>query len=401
MFDVVSLVRRSSRACASSVIAAVFAALPLLASADTLELKPDHPDRYTVVKGDTLWDISGRFLTEPWRWPEIWEDNPQIKNPNLIYPGDELVLTYKEGRPLLRRIRSGVVKLSPTVRATSLEGGAVPPIPVDALAQFLSRPRVVTEEQMDDAPYIVSVGSEHLIGGAGTKVFVRGLQDPAMERYAVYRRGAEYTDPDNADVSLGFAGIHVADVVMREKGDPATMMVTTSTREVLAGDRLLPAEEDGGQLTYVPHAPKTTVAGRVIGVEGGLTQAGQHQLVVVNLGARDGIEPGHVLAIYQRGEEITDNYAQSPRADVPEPEAYIERDPDKQGGLDGFSIAADRLVRAIEDAVTPEDTSYKRVRLPDQRAGVVMVIRRFDRVSYGLVMQAERAIHVEDSVRNP
>ena len=139
----------------------------------------------------------------------------------------------------------------------------------------------------------------------------------------------------------------------------------------------------------------------MIGVEGGLTQAGQHQLVVVNLGARDGIEPGHVLAIYQRGEEITDNYAQSPRADVPEPEAYIERDPDKQGGLDGFSIAADRLVRAIEDAVTPEDTSYKRVRLPDQRAGVVMVIRRFDRVSYGLVMQAERAIHVEDSVRNP
>ena len=400
MFDVANLVRRPLRACAPVVLAAVLAALPAAVLADTLQLKPGHPERYTVVKGDTLWDISGRFLSEPWRWPEIWEDNAQIKNPHLIYPGDQLVLTYREGRPLLRHVRSGVVKLSPRVRATSLEGGSIPPIPVDAIAQFLSRPRVVTDLQMEDAPYIVSVGKEHLIAGPGMKVFARGLPDDPDDRYSIYRRGDEYLDPDDDAISYGFEAIHVGDVTLQRTGDPATLLVTRSNREVLDGDRLLPAEGEDEQLRYVPHAPDVPVAGRVIDVEGGLTQVGQHQLVVINLGARDGIEPGHVLAVLRDGGEVVDDFARS-ADDLPEPAAHIERDPDKQGGADGLSIAADRLVRAIGDRLSLSDRRANTIQLPDEFSGLVMIIRSFEDISYGLIMHAERAIHVADVVSNP
>ena len=400
MFDPSSLIRALRRACARFALGLLFAAVVPLAAAQTIELKPGHPQSYTVVRGDTLWDIAGRFLAEPWLWPEIWDDNPQIENPHLIYPGDELVLVYVEGRPRLRRVPTGVVKLSPQVRATSLEGGAIPPLPIDAIAQFLRRPRVVTQEQIDASPYIVSVGQEHLIAGLGSKVYVRGLDPVQVDSYAVYRQGQEYRDPANPDVLLGYEALHIGDAVLRADGDPATMIVTRSNREVLVGDRLLPSEDDIAQVSYVPRPPPETVAGTVISVVDGVSQVGQYQVVVLNLGAEDGIEPGHVLAVFQRGEEIIDEYARSPKDDIPEPEAYIERDPSRQGGLDGFALAADRLVRSLEDAITPDD-SYRRVRLPAERAGVVMVFRRFDRISYALVMNAERAIHVEDLVRNP
>jgi len=401
VFDVANLIRRPFALCARGALIAVLAAAPPLVGAETLQLNPDHPERYTVQKGDTLWDISARFLSEPWRWPEIWEDNPQVRNPDLIYPGDELVLTYSEGRPVLRRVRNGVVKLSPSVRATSLEGGAIPPIPVDAIAQFLSRPRVVTQAQIDNSPYVVSVGAEHLVAGAGSQLFVRGLDSPPARQYGVYRQGDEYRNPKNPEESLGFEAIHVGDAVLRATGDPATMMLTASTREVLIGDRLLPVEDDETLARYVPRSPSKELTGSVISVAEGVSQVGEHQVVVLNLGERDGIEPGHVLVVYQRGEEVIDPLARSPKGGVPEPEAYIERDPDKQGGADGLSIAADRLVRAIQDVIVPEGDSYKRVRLPDQRAGVVMVFRRFERVSYALVMNAERAIHLDDTVRTP
>jgi hypothetical protein len=345
---------------------------PLLAAAQTVELKPDHPDRYVVQKGDTLWDISSRFLSEPWLWIDIWEVNPQIENPHLIFPGDEVFLRFVEGRPVVsvrrgepgetgeegdgtvrRRLPGGTVKLSPRVRVSEIEE-AIPTIPIDIIQQFLKRPRVVTEEEIDAAPYVVSVGKEALIGSPGKKIYARGINGEAVPRYTVYRKGKQYLDPDRDDEVLGFEAIHIADAVLEVDGDPATLMVTSAQRELLRGDRLLPTVEDQVQMSFMPRPPEEGTTGRILSVLEGVSQIGQYQVVVLNLGREDGIAAGHVMAVYQRGETIQDPIA-----------------------------------------------SREEVTLPDERAGIVMVFRSFERLSYALVMEATRAIHVDDTVRDP
>ncbi len=263
-------------------------------------LAPNHPERYVVVKGDTLWDISQRFLRDPWLWPEVWYVNPQIANPHLIYPGDAINLVYVNGHPQLRLERGGSNKLSPTVRELPLET-AIPTIPIDAIRQFLTRSRIVSEDELDHAPYIVQSADEHLITGAGDRVYARGGLDRA--RYSVVRPGVEYRDPQTGE-SLGYEGIFVADSALQRHGDPATLLLTKSSREAVIGDRLLPVAEEEINQNFFPHAPPTPVHGRIIAVLDGVRQIGQFQVVVLNKGAREGMDAGTVLAVDQTGEDV-------------------------------------------------------------------------------------------------
>jgi len=393
-----------------ALIAGIFF-LSTWALADTVPLDPDHPKRYTVRKGDTLWDIAGRFLLEPWRWPEIWRANPQIDNPHLIYPGDELVLTYEGGRPVVRLDgrRLPVYKLSPQVRVEPLDREAIPTIPIDAIRQFLRRPRVVSEAEIEAAPYIVSVGKEHLVAGPGARVYARGVDPEQATRYTIYRKGEPYHDPAAIeDEALGFEAVHVGDAVLERRGDPATMVITRSNREVLAGDRLFPVHKEEIDRSFMPRAPERQLEGRIISVVEGVTQIGQHQVVVLNLGRRDGLEPGHVLAVYQAGEVVDDPFVPEPRQTIeevkPHPDAVGIDKVFEAGIVIGRTMG--RTLKGFYDDtvdrfVHPGPRPHELITLPDERAGVVMVFRPFDRLSYALVMKATRAIHLHDTVRNP
>ena len=384
------------------------------AAAAVPELTANHPSRYIVQRGDTLWDISGRFLKQPWLWPSVWQVNPQIKNPHLIYPGDEVYLSYRDGRPIVslrRRARPGHVRLSPSARVTSLVNEAIPTIPVDAIHQFLTRPRVVTDEEFSAAPYILSVGREALIGRPGNKVYVRGVNDDSVLRFSVYRRGKPYINPSDPDEILGYEALHVADAALDESGDPASLVLTRTFREVLVGDRLMASNDDARYQSYMPRSPERDLQGEIISVVDGVTQIGQYQTVVVNLGTRDGLAPGHVFAVYRRGDTIEDPLARDP-LDIEferrkrEREARIEHDT-PQAFLQGFGNAVEATSDFIEGEKRKWEIALTRrkpwaeVTLPDERAGTIMVYRSFDRLSYALVMDAKRAMHVNDKIQNP
>lgn len=328
-----------------------------IATADVVKLNPDHPDEYVVVKGDTLWDISGRFLAQPWQWPEIWHANPQIANPHLIYPGDVLTLVYVDGKPrlMLRRgASSGTYKLTPEGRVIPL-AQAIPTIPMDAIKQFLMEPTIVGENELNNAPYIVEHKGEHILSAANNSVYVRGIKNPDIRQYTVVRKGNEYVDPATGEL-LGYEARFVGSGKLYRTGDPSTIRLIRTTREALIGDRLLPGSEDAFNTNFMPRVPETDINGSILSVLDGVSQIGSNQVVVINKGDREGLKPGHVLDIYQRGETIEDSVTE------------------KRG-----------------DTVT----------LPDEKAGVLMVFRTFEKLSYALVLKASRNINVLDSVRTP
>jgi nucleoid-associated protein YgaU len=333
------------------IIAALLAGA---AVASSVALKPGHPQRYVVVKGDTLWDIAAKFLKNPWQWPNIWYANPQVKNPHLIYPGDTLTLVWVNGKPQIR-IRRGrpTIKLSPHARAIPLDK-AIPTIPLSAIGPFLNRTRVVGKDELEKSPYIVSHADNRVIAGANQRVYVRGIK-VSHGQYAVVRKGDVYTDPVTKEV-LGYEATYIGTASLERPGDPATLRLLDTTREALMGDRLLASSGQDFNTNFMPHAPRKKVNGQIISVVDGVSQIGQHQVVVINRGKREGMEVGHVLAVYQKGE-------------------------------------------TVPDLVTPNRKD--KVKLPDERAGLLMVFRTFDKVSYALVMRATRAMHVYDYVRNP
>ena len=320
-----------------------------------VRLNPRHPDRYTVQRGDTLWDIASLFLQDPWYWPEIWQINPQVENPHLIFPGDILSLAYLNGRPVINLERGTATRLSPRVRVEPLEE-AIPTLPFDAIRAFLSRPAVLERNQIDDLPYILSSSDGRLISGAGSSVYVRGTGGDRGEVYNIVHVGDPLVDPDDNDV-LGYEGIFVGQGRLSRTGDPSTLLLTETAREALNGDRLLPEESLLPQ-NYYPRAPEADVEGSIISVIDGVSLIGQYQIVVINRGTRHGLAPGHVLRVWQTGEVIRDRFA--------------------KGSLLG-----------------------EKVQLPDEPAGTMMVFRIFDRMSYGLIMEATSEIKVLDAVRNP
>jgi hypothetical protein len=386
------------------VVSTICACVLSVSAFANAQLSSSAPQTYTVRQGDTLWDISAQFLKEPWRWEEIWEGNQQVKNPNLIFPGDVLHLVFHNGKPAVRLSREGrpVVKLSPTVRSGPARAGYIPSIPIDAITHFLSRPLVVGESELDTAPYVVSLGTEALIGGSGSTVFVRGLGDAPQGLYTVVRRGEAFIDPDATDGEpLGYQALHISDASLEAVGDPATLKLVRARREVLVGDRLVPAKSEGSLGSFMPHPPSKNVLGKIISVIEGVSQIGQYQIVVLNVGAGAGLDPGSVLEVYQQGAAIQDRYALNPSAPLPEPDEEIEFDPERQRGIDGLTMTLDRFARDIIGLVTPEDTSYRDFNLPELRAGRLMVFRTFDRLSYAIVMDASRAMHLADVVKSP
>ena len=316
-------------------------------------LNPEHPDHYVVVKGDTLWDISAMFLRDPWLWPEVWHVNPQIVNPHLIYPGDLLSLVYVDGKPQLRMSR-GDNKLSPRIRFESLDG-AIPTIPLNAIKQFLTRTIVVDKNELDNAPYILQSADEHVISGAGDRVYARGIEGRGNAMFDIYEQGDAYIDPDTSE-TLGYAALYIGSGPVQQFGDPATLLLTETTREVRAGHRLRPSESSDPILHFQPHPTPPGTEGHIIAVIDGVTQIGQFNVVALDLGTREGIEVGHVMRVLQKGEIVRDRFS------------------------------GKRL-----DKVT----------LPDEDAGMLMIFRTFEKVSFGLVMKATRAIHINDYVRTP
>ncbi|MCK5889059.1 MAG: LysM peptidoglycan-binding domain-containing protein [Methylococcales bacterium] len=338
--------------------------IPLLFSAsifaESIQINPDRPDRYVVVKGDTLWDISAKFLEKPWQWPEIWYINPQIEDPHLIYPGDTLTFSMHNGDPSVRLTRpsnpfhSKSSKIKPRIRESSI----VPPIrviPINEIAQFLSFPRVLDQHTLDNSPYVIDFADEHLIVGAGDRVYVRALESVKGTDYTIYRKGETYINPDTKEI-LGYEAKYVAHASLERSGDPATLKITQSSREIRRGDRLIISADNDIALNYFPRAPTPPIQGNIISVVDGVSQIGQHNIVALDKGTADGIEVGHALTVYQRGRTISDP----------------------------FSSKAD-----------------DKVKLPDEKAGVLMVFRTFDRVSYALVLEATQPIHVLDKVNTP
>lgn len=316
-------------------------------------LRDDAPERYTVVKGDTLWDIAGRFLNHPWQWPELWKANTQLGNPHRIYPGDSVYLYYRDGEPRLgvERGQGGVVQLSPQVRRVP-HREAVPPLPLETVQSFLEANRIVEPDEIESMPYVVAGDDRRIISGAGDRLYVRGAL-PAGQRFGIYRPGQRYIDPDSDEfLGLEMETLGVARF-LRQDGELAQLKVVSSRQEIRGGDRVLPLEALPVMPELQPRAPAQDVAGHILSVPGGVRFIGRLDVVALNLGRREGLAPGHVLAVKQRGEQVV-------------------------------------------DPVTGE-----LLRLPGEEAGLVMVFRPYERVSYALVMRATRSLAVGDRVHAP
>jgi len=324
-------------------------------------LAPGAPEQYVVQEGDTLWDIASTFLRDPWYWPEVWFLNPQVENPHLIYPGDVLAMLTIDGQQRITTVSGSAYRLSPQARVTPLEE-AVQTIPYEDIASFLTKGLVLERDEAEDLPYILATRDNHIIAAAGNQVYVRGTSaDARGTRYSVVHVDEELVDPDDGR-TVGYQAVYVGEGVMSRGGDPATVALTDTNREALLGDRLIPEAVDI-PLNFFPKAPDTSIDGRIISVVDGVSLIGQYQVVVINRGSRDGLAPGDVLDVFQTGETVRDRFRNAQ-----------------------FMGASSR---------------GEKVKLPDEQAGTVMVFKVYDRIGYGLVMEATSAIKVLDSVKNP
>lgn len=346
------------------------------AYADSPAVKDTAPERYTVKKGDTLWDISSRYLNDAWRWPEIWQANQQIANPHLIYPGDVLVLCHIHGQtvlakdagggcaevetrmaagplPVVTAQANGDYKLHPQIREQELSV-AIPAIPLQAIKRYLNDSRVVKLSELEKAPYVVAGADEHIIAGAGDHVYVRGKTLEDGGAYGVYRAGTRYVDPDTQEI-LGYEATAIGGgkVTAVNAGVGTFEIGKTSDEEVRIEDKLLPYEERVVPSIFEPHNPAGVRPGRVIRVFGSIASAANNSVIVLSRGTMDGVRQGDTFALYQHGKTIVDR------------------------------------------------VSREAVRLPSERKGLAMVFRTFDRVSYALVLRGTGVISVGDEIRPP
>lgn len=330
-----------------------------------IKVRQSHPRKYTVKKGDTLWDISSMFLQDPWYWPEIWNKNQQVKNPHLIYPGDILTLIYVDGQPQMlltkptHRIDSAggplpVKKLGPSIRREGLDT-SIATIPGDAIRQFITKPRVVTKQELEDAPYILASDDERLILGDGDRVYIRGEIDKERVRYTVFRPGEKLIDPET-DELLGYEAIYAGEVHISEYGDTASGTLTFTEREVLIGDRLLPLDKSKVNNLYFPRVPDRAIKGQIISLFDALFGIAKFQIAVINRGDRDGLEVGHLLETHREGATVYDRFSKR---------------------------------------------RVGKVKLPNERSGLMMIFETFDHVSYGLILESSRVIHNHDVVISP
>lgn len=344
-----------------------------------VQLNPGHPEQYRVAAGDTLWQIAGKFLKDPWQWPDLWgSDRRQAIQP--LRPGDVLTLVQQDGKPRLQLQRAGEepataavprrpgqplpeVKLSPHIRRSDL-AAEIPTIPMNAIRAFLSSPQIVEEGELEDAPYLLEFGDGRLVGGSGDKTYVRKLDDEPLSSYGVYHPGAVYRDGESGEV-LGREATQVGEAHLQKAGDPAIYQLAGTLREARVGDRLLPLQEERVAAYFEPHAPAFDVKGRIIGILGGedigsirnsTPRIGQYSVVVLDRGSKDGLEAGHVLDVYQQGRKVHDRVSGIP---------------------------------------------YDDPTLPEEAVGNVLIFRPFERVSFALVMNATRDLFAGDAVQTP
>lgn len=330
----------------------IFFLLNPSAFAANVDVRPGAPAVYTVQPGDTLIGIASRYLNDPSDWPLLLKNNPQIRNPYLLYPGQVLTLNTQNGSSRITVTEGGTIKLSPQVRSYPINK-PIPIIPLSMIKPFLNGALVVNQAQLKNAPYIVAHADKHITTGAGDTIYVMNLPEskPGTE-FAIFRQGEAFKDP-TTKIVLGYKAINVGFAQLDKNGNPATMLVTETTREVLTGDRLQPSSRAQINTDFIPTNPNSPVRGQIIDVLDGVTQISQYQIVVVDLGMMNGIKAGNLLDIYQLGPVI--------------------KDPINKG----------------------------KVKLPDEHAGQLMVFRVFDRVSYGIVLIATAPIHTLDVVTNP
>ncbi len=376
-----------------------FAALMMtgIVVAQDVSVRSDHPAEYVVVKGDTLWDISGRFLDKPWQWPAIWQANPQIENPHLIYPGDVISLVYVDGVPQLRLRRGGdTVRLSPSIRVS--DRTAINTVDFEDIAPFIRNLRVVSKEEYEGLPYIVANEEEQLTASFTDHSYARGLdaevgeevivvrltniydrfgKPPAIRRVepqknwkkvpAVWDHDRSVHNPvapwDRAAKDpVGYELVEISRVRVFQAGEISVLSIIDDRTEIHPGDRILPANDPGYDSTFFPRAMDSIPEGlRVLATSGQKAGVGIYQIVSINGGTKQGLEPGHVFAAFNDGEVVTDRV-----------------------GYRWGSFAKDAEVE-----------------LPAVYDGIVMVFRTFDEISYGLVMSGSRVVEEYDVLRHP
>ncbi len=333
----------------SALILATAATL-VNAADQPLKLADTAPPQHTVVAGDTLWDISAKFLKDPWRWPEIWRMNKaQIKNPHRIYPGDVIVLARDaNGNPFLR-LES---RLRPQVYSEQLKD-AIPPIPPNVIEPFISAPLIVEQGGLEAAARVVATQQDRVFLGKGDTAYVANA-NPTETDWQVYRNGKALRDPADPNVILGYEAFHLGTARQIKAGDPAVFEIVTAKQEIGRGDRLVPSVRPT-LVDYVPHRPEGAVDARVVSVYGGVGSGGRLSIVALSRGTQDGLEIGHVLAL-ERNRTV------------------VQRDED------------DKKVNVV---------------IPPERYGLAFVFRLFDRISYALVVQSDGTVEVNDFVRTP
>jgi len=325
-----------------------------LVRAEVIAINPQIDAEYVVKKGDTLWDIAAYYLQAPWEWPQVWQVNPQIANPHLIYPGDVLVLSFINGKPVIGFRQDSVQKrLSPSVRRTNLDQ-AVPPIPLDAIGAFLKGPRIIDTSTWKQAPYVLAFEDDRLLGAVGNAVYARNLRDQTDRFWQVLHKGQLIRDPDNGK-KLGYECTPVGALELTAFEDPATGKVTGVEREILRGDRLFTQAMKPLPGSFMPAAPKQTIDARIAAVYDGRTTAGRYQIVALNRGSDVGLELGHVLQVHQDGATTFD----------------------------------------------PTKASFREVKLPTLEIGQLMVFDVSENLSYALVMEASRGVRRGDKATEP
>lgn len=365
-------------------------------AAQDVSIRADHPDEYVVKKGDTLWDIAGKFLDHPWQWPAIWYANQQIENPHLIYPGDKLSLTFVEGEPRLTVERGKpVVKMGPEVRVT--ERSAISAIPYEEIAGFLRNVRLVTPEQYDALPYVVANADQRHFAANTDNTYARGVSGALGDRFAIARLGhIYYYDGDQKAVGIdpgygqhlppdveyrankklrltkrgpviGYELVEVAEATLAKQGDPAILNVYTAQDAITDGDLVVPLDSIGYPARFMPHAMDNVPAGlRVLAVQGDNRLVGHQKIVSISGGTRQGVEPGQVFSAFNPGARVRDN--------VKYP---------KESWADATHWNSDKVT------------------LPDEFSGYIMVFRAFDEISYALFMEGPRPVRVNDILKHP
>lgn len=325
-------------------------AMVCTAADQPLHLKDTAPARHIVLPGDTLWGIAGKFLKEPYRWPDLWRMNrSQLKSPHRIYPGEIIILERDaDGNPLLQ---AQTQKRQPQIYSQKLTE-AIPSIPSELIAPFLSAPLIIDSGELESPARIVATQASRVFLGNGDIAYVSNA-DPQQKKWQIYRKTKPITDPETKEV-LGYEAFYLGAATQTVPGDPATFEIISAKEEISRGDSVTPAIQPP-LINYVPHAPESSIDGRIVSVYGGVHEAGMWSTIVINKGSSDGIEVGHVLALHN-------NRVISQR--------------DEQGRKESIKI-------------------------PEARYGLSFVYRTFERLSYALVMQSEGPVTVNDFARTP